>query len=86
MTTDHRNLDQGKKDFQEKIERFNALKAVVDTLEHRIEDADVAAVVARRTGIPLSKMVTAGKDRLGNWEAFLSARVSGQRVWGSARL
>ncbi len=78
MTTDHLSLNELKKDFPKKAERFNALKAVVDTLEHKIDDSDVAAVVARRTGIPLSKMLTAEKDRLVNMESFLSTRIIGQ--------
>lgn len=78
MTVNTMRLAELKKDFQEKVERLNALKSVVDTLEHKIDDADVAAVVARRTGIPLSKMLTAEKDRLVNMESFLSERIVGQ--------
>ncbi len=51
---------------------------MVEKLERKIDDADVAAVVARRTGIPLSKMLTAEKDRLVNMEAFLSKKIVGQ--------
>ncbi len=78
MTVNSVNLAELKKVFQEKVERLNDLKPVVDTLEHKIDDADVAAVVARRTGIPLSKMLTAEKDRLVNMESFLSKKIVGQ--------
>lgn len=72
------NLEELKKDLAEKKEVFSSLKDVVDNLEHVIEDADIGAVIARRTGIPLSKMMTAEKDRLINMESFLSAKIVGQ--------
>ncbi len=67
-----------KQDFEQRIAQFNRLRGVVEKLEKKIEDADIAAVVARRTGIPLSKMLTAEKDRLVNMESFLSAKIIGQ--------
>ncbi|HWR84079.1 MAG TPA: AAA family ATPase [Candidatus Deferrimicrobium sp.] len=78
MTSAQPDLGQVKKDFRQNVDRFRALKGVVESLEHRIEETDIAAVVARRTGIPLSKMMTAEKDRLLNMEAFLSAKIVGQ--------
>ncbi len=72
------NLDEIKQEFEEKIDRFAALKKIVENLEHKIDDADIGAVVARRTGIPVAKMLTAEKDRLINMEAFLSKRIVGQ--------
>jgi ATP-dependent Clp protease ATP-binding subunit ClpB len=78
MITKKINLAELKKDLADKTQMFNDLKGVVDNLEHKIFDADIAAVVARRTGIPLSKMMTAEKDRLINMEAYLSAKIIGQ--------
>ncbi|MCK5125873.1 MAG: AAA family ATPase [candidate division Zixibacteria bacterium] len=72
------NLDDMKLDFQSKIDKLEALKPVVENLEHRVEDADIAAVVARRTGIPVTKMMTAEKDRLVNMESFLAKKIIGQ--------
>ncbi|HVP07791.1 MAG TPA: AAA family ATPase, partial [Candidatus Acidoferrum sp.] len=72
------NLDNIRKDLEDKITKYNALKGVVANLEKKIDDADIAAVVARRTGIPLTKMLTAEKDRLVNMESFLSAKIVGQ--------
>ena len=72
------NLEDMKLNLQAKIDRLNAVKPVVANLEHKIEDADIAAVVARRTGIPVSKMMTAEKDRLVHMEAFLSKKIIGQ--------
>ncbi len=78
MNDNDLNLAELKKAFQEKVKRLQSLKSVVDTLEPKIDDADVAAVVARRTGIPVSKMLTAEKDRLVKMESFLSSKIIGQ--------
>ncbi|MEW5992953.1 MAG: AAA family ATPase [Candidatus Zixiibacteriota bacterium] len=78
MNRDGFDLAQLKKEFQEKVERLNGLKQAVEKLEPTIDDADIASVIARRTGIPVAKMLTAEKDRLVNMEAFLSARIVGQ--------
>lgn len=73
-------LTQLKQIFEQQKERFAALKKVVESLpdNHFVDESDVAAVVARRTGIPVSKMMTAEKDRLINMEAFLGKRIVGQ--------
>ena len=80
MNQDRLPLDQLRDRFQEQVARFARLKEVVDGLpeNHFVDDADVAAVVARRTGIPVSKMMTAEKDRLVHMEAFLAKRIVGQ--------
>ncbi|UCD17297.1 MAG: AAA family ATPase [Candidatus Zixiibacteriota bacterium] len=67
-----------KSSFTSQKERFDSLKSVVETLQQSIDDAEIASVVSRRTGIPLSKMLTAEKDRLVNMEAFLAERIIGQ--------
>ncbi|MBD3401918.1 AAA domain-containing protein [candidate division GN15 bacterium] len=80
MSTDRLPLSELKKELDKQKDRFAALKQVVEELpdNHFIEDADVAAVIARRTGIPVAKMMTAEKDRLVNMEAHLSERIVGQ--------
>jgi ATP-dependent Clp protease ATP-binding subunit ClpB len=78
MNDNDLNPAELKKAFEEKVKRLQTLKGVVDTLEPKIDDADVAAVVARRTGIPVSKMLTAEKDRLVKMESFLSSKIIGQ--------
>ncbi|MEW6411708.1 MAG: AAA family ATPase [Candidatus Zixiibacteriota bacterium] len=72
------DIELAKKDFAERAEKFEALKAAVDKLEDKIDDAEIAAVVARRTGIPVAKMLTAEKDRLINMESFLKRKIVGQ--------
>ena len=80
MNDDRLPLDQLKKKFEEQKDHFGKLREVVDALpdNHFVDDGDVAAVVARRTGIPVSKMMTAEKDRLVNMETFLARRIVGQ--------
>ena len=78
MKTNKFDLELTKKDFAEKIGKFEALKSVVEKLDDKIDDAEIAAVVARRTGIPVNKMLTAEKDRLLNMEAHLKKKIVGQ--------
>ncbi len=78
MNYDHLDIKEIKEVLGEKKKRLASLKDVVDNLEPKINESDIAAVVARRTGIPLSKMMTAEKDRLVNMEAFLSKKIVGQ--------
>jgi ATP-dependent Clp protease ATP-binding subunit ClpA len=73
-----KDLNILKKDFTDKAERFEKLKDVVEGLEPIIDSADVAAVVARRTGIPVTKMMTAEKDRLVRMEEYLAKKIIGQ--------
>ena len=78
MSKDKLKLSEMQKSLDEKKALFESLKTVVDNLESRIESPDIAAVIARRTGIPVSKMMTAEKDRLINMESFLSGKIIGQ--------
>ncbi len=79
MSAKKPKVDDIRKDLGEKRQVFDDLKKIIDSLEHKIDDADIAAVVARRTGIPLSKMMTAEKDRLLKMEEFLSKKIVGQQ-------
>ncbi len=79
MTTGNTDITALKKTFEERVETLKAVQAMVEDLQPVVSDGDVAAVVARRTGIPVSKMLTAEKDRLINMEAFLSRRIVGQQ-------
>ncbi|MBD3258748.1 AAA domain-containing protein [candidate division GN15 bacterium] len=67
-----------KKGIAEKLTTLEAVKKVVDELQPVVDDGDVAAVIARRTGIPVSKMLTAEKDRLVRMESHLQKRIIGQ--------
>jgi ATP-dependent Clp protease ATP-binding subunit ClpB len=52
-------------------------KASVEPKTH-VEVADLAAVVANKTGIPIGKVQTKEKERLINMEKHLGERVVGQ--------
>ena len=78
MSKERLKLDEMKKAVEEKKALFGSLKTVVENLESKIESADIAAVIARRTGIPVTKMMTAEKDRLIHMESFLSGKIIGQ--------
>jgi len=67
-----------KKLIKEKKSLFKELRDVVDKLEPVVRDSDIGAVIARRTGIPVSRMMTAEKDRLLNMEDYLSKQIIGQ--------
>ncbi len=71
-------LENIKADLESRKEQLDKLAATVDNVERVIDDPDIGAVVSRRTGIPLSKMLTAEKDRLVNMEEFLSGQIIGQ--------
>ena len=78
MSKDRLKINEIRKSLDEKKALFESLKTVVDKLKSNIEAADIAAVIARRTGIPVSKMMTAEKDRLIHMESFLSGKIIGQ--------
>ncbi len=73
------HLEDIKIGFSERVAKLKALEPVVNNLIPEISDSDVAAVVARRTGIPVAKMLTAEKDRLLKMEEFLSKKIIGQK-------
>ena len=81
MSAERLPLAELKRELAEKKTRFESLKTVVDNLDssHYVDGADVASVVARRTGIPVSKMMTAEKDRLVHMEEFLAKKIVGQQ-------
>ena len=65
------NLDEANRNLAELQENRRMLKEEVD-------DEDVAEVISRWTGIPVSKMMEGEKEKLVNMEARLGKRVIGQ--------
>ncbi|MCK4301853.1 MAG: AAA family ATPase [candidate division Zixibacteria bacterium] len=78
MKIDNMKLADIIADFKKRRQQFEDIQKTVETAERVIDDPDIGAVVARRTGIPLSKMMTAEKDRLVRMEEFLSNQIIGQ--------
>ncbi|MCP4703299.1 MAG: AAA domain-containing protein [candidate division Zixibacteria bacterium] len=79
MADKPRQVIEIKEEFDGKIKRLELLQTAVDALEDKIDDADIAAVVARRTGIPVTKMMAAEKDKLVHMEDFLAKKIIGQK-------
>ncbi|MBN9157970.1 ATP-dependent Clp protease ATP-binding subunit [Microbacterium sp.] len=51
---------------------------VADAADAVVDEAEIAAVIARATGIPVSRVSESERERLGDLEADLHARVIGQ--------
>ena len=79
MADKARKISDIKEEFDIKVNQLKSLQTTIEALEDKIDDADIAAVVARRTGIPVTKMMAAEKDKLVNMEAFLSKKIIGQK-------
>jgi ATP-dependent Clp protease ATP-binding subunit ClpB len=63
------------KDYQAKMTEMNAGQPL---LKEEVDSEDIAGVVARWTGIPVSKMLQTEREKLLNLEEELSKRVAGQ--------
>jgi ATP-dependent Clp protease ATP-binding subunit ClpB len=73
-----------KQQFEQQQSRLAELQAVKALLKEEVDEEDIAAVVARWTGIPLSKLVEGERQRLVNLEQSLGQRVIGQTAAISA--
>jgi ATP-dependent Clp protease ATP-binding subunit ClpB len=62
-------------DFQFKMKEMQGEKSL---LKEEVDSEDIAEVVARWTGIPVSKMLQSEREKLLHLEAELSKRVAGQ--------
>jgi ATP-dependent Clp protease ATP-binding subunit ClpB len=67
------------KELSEKLEKLKKTQKVRRILREEIGEEDIAGVVARWTGIPLSKMLEAEQEKLSRMEDELSKRVIGQK-------
>ncbi|MFZ4500428.1 MAG: ATP-dependent Clp protease ATP-binding subunit [Minisyncoccia bacterium] len=66
------------KDFEAKMLRLKKLQKVRRVLKEEITQEDIAEVVARWTGVPLTKMLEEEREKLVNMSAELHKRVVGQ--------
>jgi ATP-dependent Clp protease ATP-binding subunit ClpB len=62
-------------DFQQKMKEMQSEKSL---LKEEVDSEDIAEVVAKWTGIPVSKMLQSERDKLLHLEDELSRRVAGQ--------
>jgi len=58
--------------------KLNALESLSNSKKGKVEGADIAAVVAHKTGIPMGKIQAQEKERILNAEGHLKKRVIGQ--------
>ena len=68
-----------RKRFEKELKRFDSSRKFFSELPEELSDGDVARVVSRWTGIPISKMLTQEKEKLIKMEEILEQRVVGQR-------
>ena len=61
-------------------EKLTALQGDKKMLKEEVEDEDIAEVVSRWTGIPVSKMLEGEREKLVQMEERLSRRVIGQKA------
>ena len=64
----------------EQEKRLNEIQAKTRYLKEEVDAEDIAGVVAKWTGIPVSKMLESDRERLTHLEAELSQRVVGQQA------
>ncbi|MGB3780819.1 MAG: ATP-dependent chaperone ClpB [Tunicatimonas sp.] len=67
--------EQKLKDFQQQLVEMQGEKSL---LKEEVDSEDIAEVVAKWTGIPVSKMLQSDREKLLNLEQELSERVAGQ--------
>lgn len=67
-----------KKELDTKLARLKKLQKSRRILKEEITEEDIASVVARWTGIPVSKMLEEEREKLGKMEEELSSRIIGQ--------
>ncbi len=67
-----------KKELDEKLARLAKLQKTRRILKEEITEEDIAGVVSRWTGIPLSKMLEGEREKLNRMEEELHKRVVGQ--------
>ncbi|HEU0085439.1 MAG TPA: AAA family ATPase [Candidatus Paceibacterota bacterium] len=68
-----------KKELETKLSRLKKLQRSRRILKEEVNAEDVAEVVARWTGIPLTKMLEEDREKLEKMEGELSRRVVGQK-------
>ncbi|MEN9337688.1 MAG: hypothetical protein RIQ41_2 [Candidatus Parcubacteria bacterium] len=67
------------RELNERIEKLKKLQKTRRILKEEITEEDIAQVVARWTGIPVSKMLEEEQEKLSRMEEELGKRVIGQR-------
>ncbi len=71
-------IPQIEKDLENKTKRLKKLQSSRRILKEEITESDIADIVARWTGIPVSRMLEAEAEKLNRMEDVLTKRIIGQ--------
>ena len=71
-------VPQTQQELTEAEDRLHHLQEESQFLKEEVDDEDIAEVVSRWTGIPVSRMLETERERLRHLETLLGARVVGQ--------
>jgi ATP-dependent Clp protease ATP-binding subunit ClpB len=72
------HMPQLEKELKKQESRLKKLQASRKVLKEEITEEDIASIVSRWTGIPVSKMLEAEADKLLRMEEYLKKRIVGQ--------
>ena len=67
------------RELEQKVKRLKKLQSTRRVLKEEITETDIALVVAKWTGMPVSRMLEEEAEKLSRIEAVLETRVVGQR-------
>jgi len=67
------------RELEQKVKRLKKLQSTRRILKEEITESDIAAIVAKWTGIPVSRMLEEEAERLNRIEQELQGRVVGQK-------
>ncbi len=76
----HGQIPTTQAELKQAEERLTALQSSCQMLKEEVDEEDIAAVVSRWTGIPVSRMLETEAAKLVHMEERLAARVVGQTV------
>ena len=68
------------REIQEQEQRLSQIQSGVKYLKEEVDAEDIAEVVAKWTGVPVTKMLESDRERLAKLESELSRRVVGQHA------
>jgi ATP-dependent Clp protease ATP-binding subunit ClpB len=71
-------IAQAIKDLENLNKQADAIKSDTPLLKEEVDSNDIAEVISKWTGIPLSKLVLSEREKLLHIENFLNKRVAGQ--------
>lgn len=71
-------IPEAEKDLQSAEDKWKKIPEGDRLIKQEVDEEDIAAVVSRWTGVPVTKLISAESEKLINLEAHISSRVVGQ--------